>query len=160
MQISQASIYRKFWSSLFSFLSVSHSSLILCFSCDSEFFVCFILDLSSILFTVENRNHLFFLYPFSGRIRKRAEYWCYQESIGDDWDDIVEWAENQWKGKSLKSVCSKLGLSVAVYHIWSHRNAIIFQGLIKTEDQIVGLIKKQFKNRVEWGSMFPSTDIN
>lgn len=98
---------------------------------------------------VETRNHLFFMYPFSSRIRKRIKYWCCQESIGDDWDDIVAWAENQWKGKSLKSVCSKLGLSVAVYHIWSHRNAIIFQGLIKTEDQIVGLIKKQFKNRVE-----------
>ena len=67
----------------------------------------------------------------------------------DDWDNIVEWAENQWKGNSLKSVCSKLGLSAALYHIWSHRNAIIFQGLIKIEDQIVRPIRKPVKNRVE-----------
>ena len=65
------------------------------------------------------------------RIWKRVKYWCCQESIGDDWDDdVVDWAEKQWKGKSLKSVCGKLGLSAAVYRIWSHRNAIIFQGLI------------------------------
>lgn len=62
---------------------------------------------------------------------KRVKYRCCQEPIGDDWDDdIVDWAEKQWKGKSLKSVCSKLGLSADVYCIWSRRNAIVFQGLI------------------------------
>ena len=48
------------------------------------------------------------------RIWRRVKYWCCQEFTGDDWDNIVEWAEKHCKGKSLKSVCSKLGFSVAV----------------------------------------------
>lgn len=56
-----------------------------------------------------------------------------------------------WKGKSLRSVCRKLGISTAAYHIWSHRNAIIFQGLINSEDQIVSLIRKKVKIHIEGG---------
>ena len=50
------------------------------------------------------------------------------------------------KGKSLRSVCRKLGFSTSAYHIRSHRNAIIFQGLINSENQIVSLIENKSRS--------------
>ena len=64
------------------------------------------------------------------------------------------------KGKSLRSVYRKLGFSTSAYHIRSHRNAIIFQGLINSENQIVSLIRKQVKIHIEGGQPFARSNIN
>lgn len=61
---------------------------------------------------------------------------------------------------SLKAVCSRLAFSAAVYQIWAKRNAIIFLGLVKTEDQIGELIRKQVKSQIEGGMPYACSIIN
>ena len=109
---------------------------------------------------VKNRDHLSFECSFSQRIWRRIKHWSCQDNIGDGWANIVDWAEKNWRVKSMKAVCSKLGFSAAIYHIWGHRNAIIFQGLVRTEDQIVNFIRKQVKFQIHGGNLYASSSIN
>lgn len=69
---------------------------------------------------VENRDNLLFECYFTQRIWRRIKHWCHQDNIGHDWANIVDWAEKNWSVKSMKAVCSKLGFSAAIYHIWEH----------------------------------------
>ena len=69
----------------------------------------------------ENRDNLLFECSFSQKNKRRIKHWCCQDNIGDDWTKIVDWAEKNWSVKSMKAVCSKLGFSAAIYHIWGHR---------------------------------------
>ena len=69
----------------------------------------------------ENRDNLLFECSFSQKNKRRIKHWCCQDNIGDDWAKIVDWAEKNWSVKSMKAVCSKLGFSAAIYHIWGHR---------------------------------------
>lgn len=70
---------------------------------------------------VENRDNLLFECSFTQRIWRRIKHWCHQDNIGHDWANIVDWVEKNWSVKSMKAVCSKLGFSAAIYHIWEHR---------------------------------------
>ena len=85
---------------------------------------------------------------------------CCIEDLDDDWHKIISWAELNWKSKTLKADCCRLGLSVVVYHIWAQRNAILHQGYIKTEEQIVNIIRKQVKMKIDNGNSYPSHSIN
>ncbi len=49
---------------------------------------------------------------------------------------------------SLKADYCRLGFSATIYHIWAQRNALLHQGYVKTEEQLVGLIRKQVKMRI------------
>ena len=53
-----------------------------------------------------------------------------------------------------------MGFSATIYHIWAQRNAILHQGYVKTEEQLVGLIRKQVKMRIGSLSSYPSTIEN
>ena len=88
--------------------------------------------------------------------RVLSKYWGSQNSIRDDRNHIVDCVEKQCKRKHLKFSCSKLGLSVAVYHIWSHRNAIIFQRLIKQKIRLWG--SSISKSRFEFKGVACSLD--
>ena len=35
-----------------------------------------------------------------------------------DWGRIVEWAGNNWKGRSLKVITCKLGFGATLYQFW------------------------------------------
>lgn len=53
------------------------------------------------------------------------------------WEKIINLAEVNWKGKSLKTLIFMFCLGASVYHIWKHRNAILHKGNISTEEQII-----------------------
>ena len=89
---------------------------------------------------IENKDHLFFKSSFAQRIWKQIKLFCCTEDLDDEWHNIITWAELNWKSKTLKVDCCRLGLSAAVYQ----RNAILHQGYVKTEEQIVNKLIDKF----------------
>jgi predicted thioesterase len=80
--------------------------------------------------------------------------------LNDKWHNIIAWAELNWTSKTLEADYCRLGLSVAVYHIWAQRNAILHHGYVKTVEQIVNIIRKQVKMKIESVNSYPSHSIN
>jgi hypothetical protein len=90
---------------------------------------------------IENKDHLFFKSSFAQRIWKQIKQFCCTEDLNDKWHNIIAWAELNWTSKTLEADYCRLGLSVAVYHIWAQRNAILHHGYVKTVEQIVNIIR-------------------
>ena len=53
------------------------------------------------------------------------------------------------KGNTFRASICKVAWSATVYHVWLQRNNRIFDGEIKTEEQIVKAIKMDVKPRMK-----------
>ena len=98
---------------------------------------------------LESRDHLFFDCSFTKRIWVSIMRLCLVSNPLFSWEDLIEWSSSNLKGKGMRSNICRLGLWAAVYHIWLQHNAIIHGGHIKTEEQIIKLIRKDVKARSE-----------
>uniref|UniRef100_A0A2N9HF02 Reverse transcriptase zinc-binding domain-containing protein n=1 Tax=Fagus sylvatica TaxID=28930 RepID=A0A2N9HF02_FAGSY len=74
---------------------------------------------------IENRDHLFFKCSAAQRIWRKIKNLCCQDSLDDEWDSLIYWVVDHWKGKTLSADCCRLEFSAAVNYIWSLRNAIL-----------------------------------
>ena len=60
----------------------------------------------------------------------------------------------------MKATVCKLAWWAIVYYLWSQRNAVLHVGQIKTEDQIINIIKKDVKTRLQSKECFKNTILN
>ncbi|XP_039030066.1 uncharacterized protein LOC120164396 [Hibiscus syriacus] len=89
---------------------------------------------------LENRNHLFFDCPIASCLRGKIMLLIgLNKNIS--WEDMVNWACNSWKGKSLISTILKLAWCANIYVLWEERNRRIFKGCSKTVDDLLNSIK-------------------
>ena len=72
----------------------------------------------------------------------------------------MEWGIKNILSVGLRSTICKLSWWAAVYHLWLQRNAIVHDGQIKTEEQILNFIKKDVKARIEIKGPFPGSILN
>ena len=73
---------------------------------------------------------------------------CLVSDAKTNWQELMKSGATQLKGKGFRTTLCKLAWWSVVYHI-CQRNAIIHVGRIYTEEQIIGIIKKDVKGRME-----------
>jgi hypothetical protein len=61
----------------------------------------------------------------------------------------VNWGAAHLKGRGLRTLLCKLAWWTTIYHLWNQRTTVIHAGKIYIEDQLVGIIKKEIKRRIE-----------
>lgn len=77
-----------------------------------------------------------------------------------DWQRVLNEGCRTWEKKTLIRVLCRLVLSAVVYNIWRARNAIKFQGLPKTEEQILKQIFWEIISRIFGKGKFKKTSEN
>jgi hypothetical protein len=97
---------------------------------------------------IETRNHIFFDCSFSKRIWRNVMALCLISDPQFCWEHLVEWGSMHLKRKGLRANLCKLAWWATVYYLWSQKNALLHAGQVKTEDQILNLIKKDVKTRL------------
>ncbi|KAE8729895.1 beta-Amyrin Synthase 2-like [Hibiscus syriacus] len=67
------------------------------------------------------------------------------------WDYFLAWASSAWKGKSLLTTILKIIWCSFIYYVWEERNRCLFQGRVRTIDDLLFSIKEivsaQLRNR-------------
>ena len=76
------------------------------------------------------------------------------------WEHLVEWGTMHLKGEGLRANLCKLAWWAIVYYLWFQRNALLHAGQVKTEDQILNLIKKDVKTRLSSKVCFEDSILN
>ncbi len=62
--------------------------------------------------SLESHDRLFFECPIAKRVWRAIMELSLQCNPKICWEKIVNWAQSHWKGKNLKAVTCKLGLSI------------------------------------------------
>lgn len=88
----------------------------------------------------DSLNHLFFDCFFSQEIRDFFVRLGVLIPSHYSWNDLVDFASQNWKGKSLVNVINKLVLGSLVYYIWQERNLRIFQDQHRSSGQVIKCI--------------------
>uniref|UniRef100_A0A2N9EPM6 Uncharacterized protein n=1 Tax=Fagus sylvatica TaxID=28930 RepID=A0A2N9EPM6_FAGSY len=78
----------------------------------------------------------------------------------EDDKDLLEWGVVHLKGTEMRAIVCKVAWWATVYSLWSQRNAIIHAGQIKSEDQLLNIIKRDVKNRLHSKNGFRDTILN
>lgn len=84
----------------------------------------------------ESHDHLFFNCPFTNHVWNTIQAKLHVTWPARSWADWVTHLSS-FKGKSLKSVITRLGFTVTVYHIWIERNWRKFQNQSCTWEIVV-----------------------
>ncbi|XP_038998773.1 uncharacterized protein LOC120124090 [Hibiscus syriacus] len=91
---------------------------------------------------LETRSHLFFECPTASNLWEIIlQHNGLKKSISS-WEDMIVWACNSWKGKSLISTILKLAWCAKIYVLWEERNRRIFQGRSRSTDDLFICIKE------------------
>uniref|UniRef100_A0A2N9FNM3 Reverse transcriptase domain-containing protein n=1 Tax=Fagus sylvatica TaxID=28930 RepID=A0A2N9FNM3_FAGSY len=88
-----------------------------------------------------------------------AATWNELRSKGNE-EDLLEWGVVHLKGTEMRAIVCKVAWWATVYSLWSQRNAIIHAGQIKSEDQLLNIIKRDVKNRLHSKNGFRDTILN
>jgi len=96
----------------------------------------------------ESREHLFFSYSFSRRIWRRVKDDCLIRDPPIEWDSLVNWCNSHLRGRSLIAIICKLCFGASVYHLWRHRNNLLHDNTLSSEDSIVLQVKNGVRLRL------------
>lgn len=90
----------------------------------------------------------FFKCGFNKRIWKEILSTCLVDELHVDWDDNMSWGLWKWRGRTVKTILSKLiSWGAAVYSIWKQRNDIKHGNQIMSEEKIVIRIKWEVRSQ-------------
>lgn len=87
-------------------------------------------------------EHLFFSCGFCREVLRFFSRKGVHIPEGLSWDQVVQFAANCWKGKSIVAIVNKLVLGSLIYFIWQERNMRLFQSLSRSSIQISALVEE------------------
>ncbi|KAE8679572.1 hypothetical protein F3Y22_tig00111398pilonHSYRG00150 [Hibiscus syriacus] len=90
---------------------------------------------------MESRNHLFFYCSIASVLRGKILLLNRLNKTFSSWEDVVTWACNTWKGKSLISTILKLAWCANIYVLWEECNRRIFKGCSRTAEELLNNVK-------------------
>ncbi|XP_039068433.1 uncharacterized protein LOC120214662 [Hibiscus syriacus] len=90
---------------------------------------------------VETRDHLFLLCPTAVSLWERIFSFSGLHFTGYLWEEFLEMASSNWKGKSLLSTVMKIALNALVYLLWEERNRRLYQGRTRPANELLKNIK-------------------
>ena len=108
----------------------------------------------------EDREHLYFRCGFTRRIWQYVMKRAYGPHWILAWDDIVIWLRDRCGLNSLLSLVVKLGFGSTVFHIWMERNRRLFDGVVRTEENICQSILFDIKFGVYSNKGYRATFMN
>ncbi|XP_074265795.1 uncharacterized protein LOC141588241 [Silene latifolia] len=97
---------------------------------------------------LENRNHLFFLCPFSARLWKSISCWLKLGTVSCSLSRIITWYKSHVRGKNSWKRACRCALLAAIYTLWQERNSRIFNGGRKSIGQLFSEVKFVVYNRL------------
>lgn len=66
---------------------------------------------------------------------------CLHEDPKVDWEKLVEWGVNTWKGKNhLRSLVCRLRLGAVISNVWKQRSTINYQRSMCSEEREIAAI--------------------
>jgi hypothetical protein len=65
-----------------------------------------------------------------------------------EWDSLVNWCNSHLRGRSLIAIICKLCFGASAYHLWRHRNALLYGNTLSSEDTIVLQVKRDVRLRL------------
>ncbi|XP_039026285.1 uncharacterized protein LOC120159816 [Hibiscus syriacus] len=90
---------------------------------------------------VETRDHLFLLCPTAVFLWERIFSFSGLHFTGYLWEEFLEMASSNWKGKSLLSTVMRNALNALVYLLWEERNKRLYQGRTRPVNELLKNIK-------------------
>ncbi|XP_028064890.1 uncharacterized protein LOC114267988 [Camellia sinensis] len=96
----------------------------------------------------ESRPHLFFDCNFTYRIWHAMQSKCNVQWQKVPWPEIVTIVNRESKGKSMKSIITRLSFLCTVYYVWIERNNRIFNKEFKPVEVIIKSIVLMVRSRM------------
>ncbi|XP_028090362.1 uncharacterized protein LOC114290625 [Camellia sinensis] len=96
----------------------------------------------------ESHPQLFFDYNFTSRIWHVMQGKCNVQWQQVSWPETVILVNRESKGKSMKSIITRLSFLSTVYHIWLERNNRVFNKECKPIEVIIKSIVLMVRNRM------------
>ncbi|XP_038997435.1 uncharacterized protein LOC120122384 [Hibiscus syriacus] len=90
---------------------------------------------------IESRNHLFVDCNFAKLLWNSIINLANVQKPHLPWEEMIEWACVEWKGKSLISTLLKITWTSYIYMIWEERNRRIFKHKTREAAHLLSLIK-------------------
>ncbi|XP_019230192.1 PREDICTED: uncharacterized protein LOC109211148 [Nicotiana attenuata] len=86
---------------------------------------------------LETREHLFVECDFAKAIWRRLQKWLKWQQTVEEWNQHVDWAIKNAKGKSQQAQIFKLVYAKCIYAIWMERNNRVFEKKTRSWEIIV-----------------------
>ena len=102
----------------------------------------------------------FSLIALSKRIWRNVMALCLIYDPQFCWEHLVEWGTMHLKGEGLRANLCKLAWWAIVYYLWFQRNVLLHAGQVKTEEQILNLIKEDVKTWLNSKVCFEDSILN
>ena len=109
---------------------------------------------------MESRDHLFFECSFAKEVwRSVLQMYGLNKGILP-WNEELNWAIQNFKGKSLISVILRLAWKASIYYIWRERNGRMHNKMVETPRQIVRHIQSDIKLRATGLKSIKNDSVN
>lgn len=95
----------------------------------------------------ESHDHLFFNCPYTSQIWTKVTELLNEIWPSKPWTSWISFISSI-KGKSLKSLMTKLAFTISVYHIWIERNYRKFQNIACSEQVVFHKIRSMMRHRL------------
>ena len=97
---------------------------------------------------MESRNHMFFSCAYSKQIWKEILILCGLKRATYGWEEELQWAYKNFKGKSLTSIILRSTWSAYIYFVWKERNGRLYKSKEETREQVLEQIKQRTRIRL------------
>ena len=96
----------------------------------------------------ESRNHMFFNCAYSNQIWKEILELCGLRRVVYGWEEELNWAHKNLKGKSLLSIILRSAWSAYIYFVWKERNSRLYNSKEESWEQVLVQIKQRIRIRL------------
>ena len=107
----------------------------------------------------ETRDHIFFGCCFSRSIWDRILSLCEQSRQIGNWNEELQWAIKQIKGRKLVSAILRIAWRGCIYHVWRERNRRLYGNATETYQKAFEQIKEAVRIKLA-GMKFSATAAN
>ncbi|KAH0689390.1 hypothetical protein KY289_016748 [Solanum tuberosum] len=97
--------------------------------------------------TDEDIDHLFFKCSNAEKVWRKLLGWQGIQRQSMNWQEEVQWAIRNMKGKSSKMQVYRMTMAGALYWLWRERNCRIFQKKQRTQESIVRQVIQEVHGR-------------
>ncbi|XP_075107179.1 uncharacterized protein LOC107766925 [Nicotiana tabacum] len=92
-------------------------------------------------------SHLFFICGVSATIWKKLLMWLGIRRPPMNWEDELQWAKLNARGRSPKAEVFRIMLAAVVYHVWKERNYKVFRGTKQNTEILIRQIIQEIHYR-------------
>ncbi|PWA52804.1 RNA-directed DNA polymerase, eukaryota, Reverse transcriptase zinc-binding domain protein [Artemisia annua] len=96
----------------------------------------------------DSHDHLFFGCELPGKVWNRMKNLVKLNTAPNCWSEILDFMLRRPINKSIWSILQRLVIGASIYYIWQERNLRLFQGKVRSIDEICYMIQDVVRLRI------------